>query len=275
MDMKIIRIFTTGILSLFTVVSYGQSFNCKDMALKGNVKNISETQYKLNEINPGLNEVLLTKFSFNRNCQKTEELTTDVGGEIKNKHAVTYDKSGNITSENKETPTVKGYFTTKYRYDANKRLSKKEVSSNGRLFATHIYYYDANGNVNRKEIKKKAGTDIYDEEFEYKYDGKNRLVEEIHRDGTKFNRIEYKYNDKDQLIRRAEHNERGGITFETDYAYDELDNLSSETSAYRGNSTFNYSYVYEYDDQGNWINKRSLSDNKTFSLQIRVITYYK
>jgi YD repeat-containing protein len=245
------------------------------MALKGNVKNISETQYKLNEINPGLNEVLLTKFSFNRNCQKTEELTTDVGGEIKNKHAVTYDKSGNITSENKETPTVKGYFTTKYRYDANKRLSKKEVSSNGRLFATHIYYYDANGNVNRKEIKKKAGTDIYDEEFEYKYDGKNRLVEEIHRDGTKFNRIEYKYNDKDQLIRRAEHNERGGITFETDYAYDELDNLSSETSAYRGNSTFNYSYVYEYDDQGNWINKRSLSDNKTFSLQIRVITYYK
>jgi YD repeat-containing protein len=270
----IIKIFTAGIFSSFTVVFWGQNFDCNEMGLKGNVKTVSETQYKLNDINPGLNEVLLTKFSFDRNCRKTEEITTDVGGDIKNKHGVTYDKSGKIISENKETPTVKGYFTTKYRYDANKRLSKKEVSSNGRLLATHIYHYDGNGNVNRKEIKKKPGYDIHDEEFEYKYDEKNRLVEEIHHDGKKYNRIAYQYNEKDQLIRRAEHNERGGITYETDYTYDELDNLSTETSAYRGNSTFNYSYVYEYDNQGNWINKRSLSDDKTFSLHIRVITYY-
>ncbi|MDR0725775.1 MAG: hypothetical protein LBF59_07205 [Prevotellaceae bacterium] len=272
--MNLIKNFTAGLFSLFTIVSFAQHFDCKEMGLKGNVKNISETQYKLNEINPGLNEVLLTKFSFDKNCRKREEITTDVGGEIKNRHVVTYDKSGNIASENKETPTVKGYFNTKYRYDANKRLSKKEVSSSGKLFATHVYHYDDSGNVAKREIKKKSGYDIYDEEFEYKYDEKNRLVEETHRDGKKYNRIVYVYNDKDQLVRRAEHNERGGITYETDYTYDELDNLSAETSAYRGTPTFNYSYVYEYDNQGNWINKRSLSDNKTFSLQIRVITYY-
>jgi hypothetical protein len=272
--MNVIKKITAGIFSLFTIVSFGQDFDCNDMGLKGNVKIITETQYKLNDINPGLNEVLLTKFSFDRNCRKTTELTTDVGGEIKNKHVVTYDKLGNIISENKETPTVAGYFTTKYRYDNNKRLEKKEVSSSGRIFSTYIYHYDDNGNVGKMEIKKKPGYDINDEEFEYKYDEQNRLVEEIHRDGTKFNRIVYVYNDKNQLIRRAEHNERGGITYETDYTYDELDNLSSEISAYRGNRTFSYSYVYEYDDQGNWINKRSLSDNKTFSLQIRIITYY-
>jgi hypothetical protein len=272
--MNIIKIVAAGIFSSFTIVSFSQDFDCNGMALKGKVKSISETQYKLNEINPGLNEVLLTKFSFNKSCRKTEEITTDVGGEIKNKHVVVYDKSGNIISENKETPVVAGYFNTKYRYDANKRLSKKEVSSNGRLLATHIYYYDDNGNVNKKEIKKKPGYDIYDEEFEYKYDDKNRLIEDIHHDGKKYNRTVYVYNEKDQLIRRAEHNERGGITYETDYTYDELDNLSSEISAYRGNPTFNYSYLYEYDDQGNWINKRSLSEDKTFSLQIRVITYY-
>jgi YD repeat-containing protein len=265
----------SGIFSLLATVSFGQNNNnCKEMSLKGSVKSISETQYKMNDVNPGLNEVLLTTFSFNRNCQKTEEITTDVEGEIKNKHVVTYDKSGNITSENRETPTVSGYFTTKYRYDANKRLSKKEVSSNGQLLATHIYSYDDNGNVGKREIRKKPGYDIYDEDFEYKYDEKNRLVEETHHDGNKYNRIVYKYNDKNQLTRRAEHNERGGITYETDYTYDELDNLSAETSAYRGNSTFNYSYIYEYDAQGNWINKRSLSAEKTFSLQIRIITYY-
>jgi YD repeat-containing protein len=274
MDTEIIKKIAAGIFSLFTVVSFGQNFDCKEMGLKGNVKNISETQYKLNDINPGLNEVLLTKFSFNRDCKKTSEITTDVGGDIKNKHTVTYDQSGNIISENRETPTVKGYFTTKYRYDANRRLSKKEVTSNGRLIATHIYHYDDNGNVGKKEIRKKPGYDIYDEDFEYKYDDKNRLVEEIHRDGKKYNKTEYKYNDKDQLVRRVEYNDRGGITYETDYTYDELDNPSVETSAYRGNNTFNYSYVYEYDGQGNWINKRSLSNDKTFSLQIRIITYY-
>ncbi|MDR2027335.1 MAG: hypothetical protein LBQ01_07245 [Prevotellaceae bacterium] len=274
MDTSIIKFFTAGIFSLFASVSFGQNYDCKAMGLKGNVKNISETQYKLNDINPGLNEVLLTKFSFNKNCRKTEEITTDVGGDIKNKHVVTYDKSGNILSENRETPTVKGYFTTKYRYDTNKRLSKKEISSNGKLLTTHIYHYDDSGNVRREEIRKKPGYDISDEEVEYKYDEKNRLVEETRIDGKKYNRTVYQYNDKDQLVRRAEHNERGGITYETDYTYDELDNLSTETSAYRGNSTFNYSYVYEYDTQGNWINKRSLSDDKTYSLQIRVITYY-
>jgi hypothetical protein len=274
MYINIIKKIAAGIFSSFTIVSFGQDFNCNEMGLKGNVKSISETQYKLNEINPGLNEVLLTKFSFNKDCRKTEEITTDVGGEIKNKHVVAYDKSGAIVSEDRETPVVAGYFTTKYRYDDNKRLSKKEVSSDKQILSTYIYYYGDNGNVSKKEIRKKPGFDIYDEEFEYKYDEKNRLTEEIHHDGKKYNRIVYVYNEKDRLIRRAEHNERGGITYETDYTYDELDNLSSEISAYRGTPTFNYSYLYEYDDQGNWINKRSLSDDKTFSLQIRIITYY-
>ncbi|MDR1581791.1 MAG: hypothetical protein LBS55_00785 [Prevotellaceae bacterium] len=274
MDINVIKIFATGLFSLFTIISHSQNIDCKEMCLKGNVKNISETQYKLTDINPGMNEVLITTFSFNRDCQKTKEITTDIGGEIKNRHIINYDKLGNIISETKEAPIVSGYFSTKYRYDANKRLSKKEINSNGKFIATHIFHYDVNGNINKKEIKKIKRYDINDEEFEYKYDDKNRLVEEIHLDGKKYNKIEYQYNDKNQLIRRVEYNERDGITYETDYTYDELDNLSTEISAYRGNNTFNYSYVYEYDNQGNWINKRSLSDDKTYSLQIRIITYY-
>jgi hypothetical protein len=274
MNMYITKLFAAGLFSLFTITSISQNFDCKEMGLKGNVKNISETQYKMSDINPGLNEVLLTQFSFNKNCQKTAELTTDVGGEIKNKHIVRYDKSGNIISEEKETPPVHGYFNMKYLYNNNHQLVKKEVSSERKLFATHLYSYDDKGNVSKREIKKTPGLDIYDEVFEYKYDEQNRLVEEIHHDGNRYNKTVYQYNDKNLLIRRVEYNERGGITYESDFVYDELDNVSSETAAYRGNSTFNYSYVYEYDMQGNWINKRSLSNDKTFSLQIRIITYY-
>ncbi|MDR3247049.1 MAG: hypothetical protein LBT50_11550 [Prevotellaceae bacterium] len=276
--MMMINIFkglTLSVFSLFITVSFAQNINCKEMGLKGNVKNIRETQYKLNDINPGLNEVLITTFSFNKNCLKTEEKTTDVGGDLKNKHNISYDKSGNIVSESKETPTVKGNFTTKYKYDSEKRLSKKEITSNGRIISTYIYRYDDKGNAVEKEIQKKLGLlDINNEKFECKYDENNRLIEEIHLDGEKYNKTEYKYNEKGQIIRRVEYNERGGITYESDYVYDELDNISSETAAYRGNNTFNYSYVYEYDNQGNWINKRSLSNDKTFSLQIRVISYY-
>jgi hypothetical protein len=274
MNTFIMRFFAAGIFFLLTFVSFGQAIDCKAMGLKGNVKSISETQYKLNDLNPGLNELLRTDFSFNKRCGKTEEITTDLEGEIVNKHVVVYDKSGNVVSEDRETPNVAGYFATRYVYNASKQLSKKEIRSNKKLIATHIYYYDGDGNVKRKEIKKIPGYDISDEEFDYKYDEKNRLVEEVSLDGKRYNRTTYAYNDKDQLVRRVEYNERGGVTYETDYVYDELDNLSLETSAYRGNSTFCYSYLYEYDDQGNWINKRSLSNNKTFLLQIRIITYY-
>jgi hypothetical protein len=245
------------------------------MGLKGNVKAIRETQYKMNDVNPGLNEVLLTIFSFNKNCQKIEETTTDVGGDLKNNHKIVYDKSGNIISESKETPTVNGNFLIKYKYNSSKQLLQKEITSKKRIMATHIYHYDDLGNVVKREIIKELGLlDIHNENFDCKYDENNRLIEEIHLDGKAYNKTTYQYNEKDQIIHRTEYNERGGITYESDFVYDELDNLHTETATYRGNKTFDYSFVYEYDNQGNWINKRSLSDEKTYSLQIRVITYF-
>jgi YD repeat-containing protein len=275
MNMNIIKGFTLCLCSLFITVSVAQNNTCKEMGLTGKVKNIRETQYKLNDVNPGLNEVLLTTFSFNKNCQKIEETTTDVGGELKNNHKIFYDKSGNITSESKETPTVNGNFLTKYKYDSSKRLTKKEITSKGRLIATHIYHYDDKGNVVKREIQKKLGLlDIFNETFDCKYDENHRLIEEIHLDGDSYIKTTYEYNEKDQIVRQTEYNTRGGITYESEFVYDELDNLSTETATYRGNKTFDYSYVYEYDNQGNWINKRSLSNEKTFSLQIRIITYY-
>jgi len=262
-------------LLLYATLSFAQEkYSCEEMGLKGNVKSISETQYKLNDINPGLNEIVYTIFQFDKDCRKTSETSTEISGEVKNKHTVVYDKSGNITSEIKQNNDVNGNFSIKYKYNAQKKLDKKEMSSGNRVLSTYIYSYDDNGNVSAMEIKKRPGLlDVDDEKFEYKYDEKNRLVEEIHLDGEDYRKTEYVYNDKNQLIRLVEYNHRGGITFETDYEYDELDNLSTEKSQYRGNPTRDISYVYEYDDRGNWINKRSLANDKTFSLQIRVINY--
>jgi YD repeat-containing protein len=275
MNINVIKGFTLCLCSLFQTVSFAQNYNCKEMGLKGNVKNIRETQYKMNEVNPGLNEILLTTISFNKNCQKIEETTTDVGGDLKNNHKISYDKSGNIISENKETPTVNGVFLTKYKYNASKQLINKEVISNKRIIATYIYHYDDKGNAVKKEIQKELGLlDIHNENFDCKYDDNHRLIEEIHLDGKEYKKTGYQYNEKDQITRRTEYNERGGITYESIFVYDELDNLSTETATYRDNKTFDYSYIYEYDNQGNWINKRSLSDEKTYSLQIRIITYF-
>lgn len=266
-----------SIFILFVTVTFAQEkYTCAEMGLKGNVKTITETKYKLNDINPGLNEVLNITFQFNKNCQKTSEITTEIGGDTKIKHAITYDKAGKITSEVKQNKDVNGNFTIRYKYNTDKTLKQKELVAGGKVLSTYIYAYDDKGNVSGMDIKKKLGLlDINNETFTYKYDDKNRLIEELHMDGEAYNKIEYVYNDKDQLTRRVEYNQRGGITYETDYEYDELDNLSAETSKYRGNSTHNISYVYEYDAQGNWINKRSLADNRTFELQIRIISYYK
>lgn len=257
-------------------VSFAQdNYNCKEMGLKGNVKSILETQYKLNDINPGINEIFNTTISFNKNCQKTSEVSTEIGGDLKNRHTVTYDKSGNVTSEVRQNKDVNGNFNVRYKYNSAKRLLQKELITGGRVISTYIYTYDDNGNVSAMEIKKKLGLlDINNENFTYKYDGKNRLIEEVYTEKEEYRRTEYLYDDSDKLIRLVEYNHRGGIAFETDYEYDELDNLSVEKVTYRDSSIDMISYLYEYDEHGNWINKRSLLNEKTFSIQVRVITYY-
>jgi YD repeat-containing protein len=248
---------------------------CKEMQLKGNVKSISESQYKLNEVNPGLNEIVLTDFSFNKNCRKTKEISNEVGGDIKYRHEISYNKAGKISSEIRQNSDVEADFIYKYKYDASNRLSTKELFSRGRLISTNHYTYNSNGNVAVMEIKKKLGLlDINNEKFEYKYDDKNRLIEEIHNDGAEYRKTEYVYDERDRLTRKVEYNHRGGIDYEFDYEYDEFDNPSVERAKYRGNELTYFSYVYEYDDQKNWINKRSLSNEQTYSLQIRIITYY-
>jgi hypothetical protein len=266
----------TGLIAvMLALTAFAQQYNCAEMGLKGAVKSIRETQYKMNEINPGLNEILITTFQFDRNCRKTVEETIDVGGDPINKHTVVYDKAGRILSENKNNAAVNGNFTHRYKYNAAGQLEKKEVLSSGKVISTYLYTYDDNNNAVAMEIKKKPGLmDIHDEKFEYSYDANNRRIEEVHIDGDEYSRTKYEYNDKNQLIRRTEYNRRGGVTYDNTYVFDELDNPSAESASYRGNNINNFSYVYEYDAQGNWINKRSQSNEKTFCLQIRVITYY-
>ena len=270
-----IEIFTFLALLMANLATAQYKTTCEEMQLKGKVKSISETQYKLNEVNPGLNEIVLTDFSFNKNCRKTKEISNEVGGDVKYRHEVSYNKAGNISSEIRQNSDVEADFIHKYTYNAANRLSKKELFSRGKVIATNNYIFDSKGNVAVMEIKKKLGLlDINNEKFEYKYDEKNRLIEEIHHDGEEYSKTAYVYDEKNRLVRKVEYNHRGGIDYEFDYEYDDFDNPSVEKAKYRGNELTYFSYVYEYDSQGNWINKRSLSNEKTYSLQIRIISYY-
>lgn len=270
----VMKYLLSGMCVSFAIFCGAQNSGCKEMGLKGNVRSIRETQYKMNDVNPGLNEILLTVFTFDKNCRKTNEVTTDLAGEPKKEHGISYDKAGNILSEKKENTDVKGLFNVKYKYDASKKLLRKEVLSGRKVMAAYIYAYDDRGNVSVMDIRKNSQLlDIFDEKFEYKYDDSNRLTEEVHQDGKDYKRTVFAYNEKNQLIGKVEYNQKGYVTYEYAYEYDDYGNLSVETTDFRGDRINNFSFIYEYDEHGNWINKRSLADNKTYSLQIRIFTY--
>ncbi|MDR0559793.1 MAG: hypothetical protein LBG92_06455 [Prevotellaceae bacterium] len=269
------KITSVAVLVILTGITFAQNkTGYSEMGLKDRVKSIKETQYKLNDVNPGLNEIILKEYSFNKNGQKTVETSNEVGKDLKTRHEISYDKSGRIASETEQNTDVNSNFTVRYKYEAGK-LSKKELIANRKVISTYIYKYNEKGNVASMEIKKKLGLlDIYNEQFEYQYDDSCRLVEETHQDGKDYSKTEYRYDEKNRIVRTVEYNQRGGITYETDYEYDDFDNPSSEITKYRDRVIKNISYLYEYDSRGNWINKRSLADDKTYSLQIRIITYY-
>jgi YD repeat-containing protein len=244
------------------------------MGLKGNPRSIRETQYKMNDVNPGLNEILLTVFTFDKDCRKVSEVTTDLAGEPKSEHSISYDKAGNILSEKKENTDVKGLFNVKYKYDGAGKLLRKEVLSGRKVMATYIYAYDERGNLSVLDIQKKSQLlDIFDEKFEYQHDSDNRLTEEVHRDGKDYKKTVFAYNEKNQLSGKVEYNQKGYVTYKYEYEYDDYGNVSIETADFRGDRINSYSFIYEYDEHGNWINKRSLADNKTYSLQIRIFSY--
>ena len=123
----------------------------------------------------------------------------------------------------------------------------------------------------------------YQRRFEFKYDEKKRLIEQIEfsSNGDMSTRFVYKYegNQKEQLV----YLEDGLLAGRHVYLLDDKGNVIEQTDFGRdGAVRSKTSYTYEFDSHGNWIKRTSTHGEQNEklrlpmppSIQLRTITYY-
>ncbi len=156
-----------------------------------------------------------------------------------------------------------------------KLLEEHTYKSNNSLRTKYVYKYDNTG--------KQTGVCSYNaegllfKEYNYEYDGQDRLVKEsvrylgrrprprhVYRYNTKGDQIEYKsynrdgsldtkcvykYNDKGQKTKETYYNAKGAINKQVLYKYDDAGKLI-KYKALKGDSSFDEMFVYTYNNQG-------------------------
>jgi len=134
------------------------------------------------------------------------------------------------------------------------KFSAKRIAKLAILLATleitktsyfYEYKYDDKGNM-IEEIEKNADGQIISlTKYEYKYDDKGNMIEEI-RKNESGRIIEYKYDSKGNMI---EKNESGGII---EHKYDDKGNMIEEIRKSEWEGIIEHKY-YKYDNKGNII----------------------
>lgn len=159
-----------------------------------------------------------------------------------------YDNKGNVIKEIElgDFPLI-----TKYKYDNHgKMVERNYYKPNGSLSNKNTYRYDANGNcveVNSFDTKGKLQF-----KYRYKYDDNGNCIEEKVSDFFDGEIIIWHTIKFDQYNNELEYN-----------YYDSNGILSTK-----------YSYIYEYDKNGNWIKNISYNNNSPKYVEDREIIYY-
>lgn len=169
-----------------------------------------------------------------------------------------------------------------YFYDSQARLTKtKHYSPEGKYSQSEVFTYDTGGRLtgttiydsNGKEAGKRTYTYFPDKHevlatWNFYYDGR------IPRPSQNL----LSYDENNRWTKRTEYDpdgkESGYITFD----YDNAGNFIREVHCCKYN--YSHRYEYEFDDHGNWIEKRNIysqpdaKDDPNWMRTYRVITYY-
>lgn len=246
------------------------------------------------EIN-GVNTVI--EYTFNDKGQVLSRISKDVKeGFIRDSFKFTYDKDGNMLSEEWISGVDKTVRKYEYQYDKNgNKISGKQIY-NGKTEWEIFYEYDNRGNCIK--IKSESIT-------EYKYDKKDRLIEVINynkdgmlyetrsyvydkngneilstvldADGNVKTRTETTYNSMGQVLSKYHKNADGDITESTENTYDKNGNLVKNI---RKVSTFIIHEENSYDKDNNMLSHKTWSndlskDGKITTSAEMVFTYDK
>ncbi|MDR2564019.1 MAG: hypothetical protein LBC98_08790 [Prevotellaceae bacterium] len=259
-----------AILILFAQTALAQKNDREKMNLKGKVKTVMQIEYKIGE---DTEDEARMKYVFNSKGYKTAEISEDREGNSIYRNDFAYDKTGRLISET-ETDNLINYVMVKsYKYNSLGKIEQIKVEAKKDLLQTFVYEYSDGGNTRNIKLLKKKG--MTDENFIQKYDANENMIEEIRTEGNEYKKFVYLYDEMNRLIAKEEYNKSDRLRYKTEYAYDMFGNVITETSGYVGGtaSPTVFTYVYQYDEHGNWTNVREQSEGKTFNVISRRIEY--
>ena len=213
------------------------------------------------------------KYVFNSNGYKTSEISEDRQGNAIYRNDFAYDKSGRLISETETDNLINSVMVKSYKYNSSGKLERITVEAKKDLIQTFVYEYGDDGNIKNIKLLKKKG--MSDENFARKYDVNGNMTEEIRTEGNDYKKFVYVYDEMNRLAAKEEYNKSDRLRYKTSYAYDVFGNVITETSGYVGGAATPtvFTYIYEYDESGNWTSAREQSEGKTFNVITRRIEY--
>lgn len=212
---------------------------------------------------------------------------------------VTYNQAGNITNMYTYDNTNALIFHWRYTYDKNNQtLSAILIDKDNEILDSTYYVYDSKGNNKEYYHYDSQGKLTYKllEKHDRKgnctqqklidsdnlikqytncyYKGKNLVCDSSF--GTNNNLrmySNYSYDKDDNLIKQTIYNPDGNINSQGIYYYNSNQDMIKSITKVPKTADVVYTFTYQYDSQGNWIQKITSLNGEVILLTIRQIEY--
>ncbi|MCB0401593.1 MAG: hypothetical protein KDD41_05880 [Flavobacteriales bacterium] len=218
--------------------------------LKGNVKAIKEIKF-----------LAVDNFSEIQNGEKVKH--------IYNKEYL-FNLDGYKIEQNDYVPDGTLANRIMYLHQDNKLVEYNEYDSQGMLFGTGKYELDADGFPKKLNYKTNDGRYNWSETYVYNQHHKVAEVNHFNAESVLESKEVYKYDENGLLTESELYKDKKLITKNT-YMNDK--GGSNTELQYSGDSSV-YTYIYNFDNKGNWIKKIVFENNNPSGILIREIEYF-
>lgn len=283
MKIKIITVLTLIILlSACGGWRKERGTHLKILGLKGRVKSVKYSSYdaelKFGETKKGIRNSSGQDnryYYFNEEGIKIEDGEYDSYNQIQRKRLYRYNDSGKLIEV--RNFNSKDEFTGKtiYRIDIKGNLIEtSDFNSEGKLMGKIVYIRDDKGNAIETNSYDSMG--ILNSKFKFEYDRKGRVLESIYYGpGGELEEETYiKYDSKGRETEVKVITEGSVIIKNFKYENKEKDDLTAMIKFENYLIMSKTIYKYKYDENGNWIEKISIEDEKPKIIQEREFEYY-
>lgn len=281
-----IKIITALILIILLSACGGKGkdreTHVKILGLKGKVKSVKYSSYdaesKFGEIKKGVRSNSRQDnryYYFNEQGVKVEDGEYDSYNQIQTKRLYRYNDNGKLI-ETRDFNS-KDEFTGKTIYsidDEENLIETSDFNSKNEFMGKIIYTRNAKGNTIETNSYNSMGS--LNSKLKFEHDKKGRILESIYygSDGKLRDKTYIKYNAKGKVAEVKLITEDSIFIKNFKYENKEKDDMTSMIQ-YEGYLTMSKTiYRYEYDENGNWIQKISIEDEKPKLIEEREIKYY-